>query len=336
MVEAFFSYIQTTTGAMHVASIGLLLCGIASVCVVTRLNPIALLMSLAAKILQLSLRLQKGFIAKSETKYHRDLEVGRIQEKRTKYKVYNFLNDLIIDLGYSHTGIKPYGFLFMLGVSVFLLTLIFCWAVFSNVWMTIPFFPIFFVGVVCTLYTRANIAHDTRIEAVIEAENIVCNTISAGTIVQVRESLNAIPKEVRPSFENFLTNVEDRNYHIKTALQQLNNELGSTADDFIKKCIVFEMEEQKGVVGVFKDVVEMNNIKMELRTEMKRRFEEVTQNFIMGASMIFIFMIGVLIIYENVRSFYLTTVPGQLIIGVDALIMIAEYVYITYLRAKEI
>ena len=32
---------------------------------------------------------------------------------------------------------------------------------------------------------------------------------------------------------------------------ELNAQLGSVADDFIKKCIVFEMEEEHGIAGMF-------------------------------------------------------------------------------------
>ena len=108
------------------------------------------------------------------------------------------------------------------------------------------------------------------------------------------------------------------------------------ADDFIKKCIVFETEEETGIVGMFKDVVEVNTIKMEMRIEMKRRFEEVKQSFIIGATMIFVFLGGVIGIYEDVRAFYFNTPLGQIIIAIDLLLLILEFVYITYLRAPEL
>ena len=179
-------------------------------------------------------------------------------------------------------------------------------------------------------------AHDRRIEAIIEAENIICNSITSGVLVAVKESINAIPLEVRGEFKDFISNVENQNYHIRTALLDLNNNLGSVADDFIKKCIVFELEEEHGIAGMFKDVVEVNTIKMEMRVEMKRRFEEVRQSFIMGGAMIFLFLFGVIAIFEDVRGFYFNTMLGQIILAVDLLILILEFVYLTYLRAQEL
>jgi len=202
--------------------------------------------------------------------------------------------------------------------------------------IAIIMYPIALAGVFCVLYTRANIAHDTRIENVIEAENIICNNIKVGVLVAVRESLDVIPKELRPTFKDFVDNVEQKNYHIRTALLELNRNLGSVADDFIKKCIVFEMEEEHGIAGMFNDIVEINNINLEMRTEMKREFEQVKYEFKIGAGMIFAFLAGVLFIFPDVRNWYLTTWMGQGVLAIDALLLILEYVYLTYLRAKEL
>jgi hypothetical protein len=275
-------------------------------------------------------------INKKEEAYHRDIEIGKINQKRTKVKLYRFLSDLIIDLDLLKSGITPYELLTLTCILVVIVTGIVCKMLFGSFFMTILMAPVAIVGTFCVMYTRANIAHDTRIESVIEAENIICNNITVGVVVAVRESLDVIPKTVRQDFKNFLDNVEQKNYHIKTALLELNAHLGGIADDFIKKCIVFEMEEEHGIAGMFQDIVEINNIKMELRTEMKRKFEEVKWDFIVGAGMIFAFLCGVLIIYPTVRDFYFKTAIGQLIIAVDALLLIIEFVYITYLRAKEL
>ena len=295
------------------------------------------------KLIELLHKIGKGFVRilgkfinKKEKKYHRDISIGKINEKRTKVKLYKFLSELIIDLNMKESGITPYELLLLTCLIVALVTTLICQLMFGNLFLTIVFTPIVIIGTFCVLYTRANIAHDTRIEAVLEAENIICNNIKVGVVVAVRESIDVIPKAVRADFRDFIDNVEQKNYHIKTALMELNNRLGSVADDFIKKCIVFEMEEEHGIAGMFADIVELNTINFEMRSNMKRQFEEVKTQFIIGGAMIMAFLIGVLAIFENVRDFYLTTVIGQIILAVDALLFITEFVYITYLRAKEL
>lgn len=288
------------------------------------------------KLFRAVLKCVSKFIYKKEKTYHRDLEIGKLSDKRAKVKLYRFLSELIIDLNLLNSGILPYELLLLTCFASTVVTLILAKILFDSIFMGIMLTPIITIGVFCVMYTKANIAHDTRIEAVIEAENIICNNIKVGVVVAVRESLDVLPKTVRTDFKDFIDNIEQKNYHIKTALLELNSRLGSVADDFIKKCIVFEMEEEHGISGMFADIVEMNNIKMEMRTSMKRKFEEVKRDFEIGASMIFIFLGGVLAIYPNVRHFYFNKPLGQLIIAIDILLLIIEYVYITYLRAKEL
>ena len=276
------------------------------------------------------------FINKQEENYHRDLAIGKIDEKRKTYKLYNFLNDLIIDLGLIRTGVTPYELLFIVCVLTFMTTGVLCKIIFGTFIMTIVMYPVVLIGVFCVMYTKANLAHDQRIENVIEAENIICNNIKVGVVVAVRDSLDVLPKEIRPDFKDFIDNIEQQNYHIKTALLELNSHLGSVADDFIKKCVVFEMEEEHGIAGMFSDIVEINNINLEMRTEMKRKFEEVKSEFKIGATMIFAFLAGVLFVFPTVKDFYFHNWIGQLIIAIDILLLILEYVYLTYLRAQEL
>lgn len=294
------------------------------------------LIELLHRFLKFLIKIFGKFINKSEQKYHRDIQIGKINEKRTKVKLYKFLSELIIDLNMEPSGITPYELLALTVLIVAVVTLIVCQLLFGNILMSLIFIPIILIGTFCIMYTKANVAHDTRIEAVLEAENIICNNIKVGVLVAVRESLDVLPKSVKPYFKDFVDNIEQKNYHIKTALMELNSKLGGVADDFIKKCIVFEMEEEHGIAGMFADVVEINTINMEMRTSMKRKFEEVKHDFIIGAVMIFAFLGGVLAIYPNVRDFYLKNGIGQMILGVDALLLIIEFVYITYLRAKEL
>lgn len=330
--NSIFSALGTNGGATSAAIFMIVITCLILIIRITNLP----LLQLVLKVSKFIVGIFGKFINKQEETYHRDLAIGKIDEKRKSYKLYNFLNDLIIDLGMIKTGITPYELLTVTCLLTFFITAILCKIIFGSWLMTIVMFPVIIIGVFCVMYTKANLAHDQRIENVIEAENIICNNIKIGVLAAVRDSLDVIPKEIRPEFKDFIDNIEQQNYHIKTALLELNAHLGSVADDFIKKCIVFEMEEEHGIAGMFADIVEINNINLEMRTEMKRQFEEVKSQFKIGATMIFAFLAGVLFIYPDVREFYFSTWVGQLVIALDVLVLIIEYVYITYLRAQEL
>lgn len=319
-------------GAVNIAIIGFILILLITLAKIMHVDLLKFGLSVISKFVSLSSK----SIYNKEQRYHRDLAVGKINEKTKRVAIYRFLNDLIIDLGLKKRGATPYEFLAFILVLSALVSLVGCELLLGSFLLGIVMFPIIFAAIMCGLYTKANIAHDTRIEAVIESENIISNNIKDGVMVAVRNSIDLMPTVVKSEFRDFLDNIEHKNYHIRTALLELNNNLGSVSDDFIKKCIVFEMEEEHGVAGMFRDVVEINNIKTELRNDMKHKFEEVSAEFIIGALMIFAFLFGVLVIYPDIRDFYLKNIIGNLILGVDFLILIAEFVYITYLRAKDL
>lgn len=331
-MKELIQYINTSRGAVSVAVIG-----------ITITSTYIAMKILNANFITLLVRLLHGtttgvgkFINKKEVKYNRDLEIGKINKKRGQYKTYNLLNDLTIDLGIKRQGVTPYEFLFLLMALSAVISSAIGWVVFGNTVIVVLAYPIILAGVVCTFYTKANLAHDLRIDAVIEAENIICNNISGGVVVAVRNSLGALPNDVKEEFKEFLDNIEHENYFIKTALLDLNNKLGSVADEFISKCIMFELEEEHGIIGIFSDVVEMNNIKTEARNDMKRKFEQVSTQFLIGASMIIVFLFGVMAVFPVVRDFYFNNTIGQLILVADAAILIGEFVFITYLRAQEL
>ena len=296
------------------------------------LNIFTVFSGIGKKILKFA---NKG-IYMQERKYHRDLEIGRINDKTKRVKIYRFLNDLIIDLGLKRRGATPYEFLWMVIVGSAFISLAGCKLLFNSFITALMMGPIVFAAIMCMLYTKGNRAHDERIDAVIEAENIICNNIKDGVVVAVRNSIELMPVKVRGEFRDFLDNIEAKNLHIKTALLELNNNLGSVADDFIKKCIVFETEEEAGISGMFKDIVETNNMKTELRNSMKRKFEEISAQFALGAIMIFVFLGGVLIIYPDIRGWYFSTLLGRLVLGIDAMVILIDYVIITWLKSREL
>lgn len=273
---------------------------------------------------------------RKEQKYSRAVAIGTINEKHLDSKVYKFLNDLIIDLGEKRKGATPYSFLWLVLLCSFLISLSISLLVFSNWYLTFLLYPIVVMGAFCFLYTRANITHDKRIAAVMEAENIICGNIKGGVLSAVKLGIHNFAPEVKPEFQVFIDNIELKNYHMKTAMIELNNNLGSVFDDFAKKCIMFDLEEEHGLVDIFKDVVEVNNIKSRLRLMMKLEFESIFKRFVAGASCVFIVLILFIVIYEILKIFYFKMWIGNIILCTDILLFTSAFVYLTYLRARDL
>lgn len=329
---SIYKYLGTTGGVTFGAISILVLVALIYILTVIKFRPSEWVKDLVSKILKTTGKQ----VSKAERDYARNLDIGRYKDKSIKVRFYKFLNDLTIDLGLKDIGYTPYTLLLLIILISLLVSIIISVVVFSNVLLLFFSYPLVFITISCFLYTKANIAHDSRIDDVIASENIISNNISKGVVVSIRQNLDAFPIKLQPIFREFVDNIETRNTHIKTALLELNNNLGSVADDFIQKCITFELEEEHGLVGIFNDVVEVNGIKSEFRVYMKRKFEDVMLDFIISNIMILLFLGGAIAIYPMLQNFYFKNIFGQLILLADALIIVIEFVYITYLKAQEL
>ena len=327
-----YKYLGTSNGVTVGAISILVLVAFIYILTVIKFRPSEWIVKLAAK----SLRYTGRKVNKAERDYARNTEMGRYKHKSIRVRIYKFLNDLTIDLNLKEVGYTPHTLLLLISLVSLLVSIVISLIVFNNLWLLVFSYPLVLVTVSCFLYTKANIAHDARIDDVIAAENIISNSISKGVVVSVRQNLDSFPVKLQPVFREFVDNIETRNTHIKTALLELNNNLGSVADDFIQKCITFELEEEHGLVGIFNDVVEVNGIKSEFRIYMKRKFEDVMLDFIISNVMILFFLGGAISIYPILQKFYFKNIIGQLMLMADALIIIIEFVYITYLKAQEV
>lgn len=275
-------------------------------------------------------------VRKREKRYQRDITIGKLNNKMRTVKTYKFMKDLIIDLQLEYTGITPYELLGFILVGSLILSYAVALIFFTSTAIMILVYPIAVCATICVMYTKANVAHERRIAAVIESENIICNNIQGGVLVAVKQNINIIPEETRTYFKDFIDNIEIKNYHIKTALLELNTQLGSMSDDFIKKCIVYELEEERGIADMFQDVVELNNIKTDLRVKMKHELEEKVNEIRVSTVLIAVFLFGILGIYPSIRSMYFNSVGGNVIIVIDILLLIIVYVIATIVRATEL
>ena len=329
MITEYSSSIHWVTST---AIVILLVIGIILIVNVLKVHPVNLML----KFIRLLMKLIGHNVGRVERNYSRDVEIGRIGENSLRVKIYKNLNDLTIDLGYKKAGLTPIELGFFVLASSLVLAVMICLLVLSEATFIPIVFPIVLVSIACGLYTKANVAHDNRIDDVIMAENIISNNIDRGVLVAVRDNIESLPISLKSSFTEFVDNIEAKNYYIKDALLILGDNLGSISDDFIQKCITLELEEEAGLVGIFKDVVEVNNIKTELRVSMKHKFEKVVSDFIIGTITIFTFLGGVLFIYPFVRGLYFDTSIGKVVLIIDFLLLVLEFSIITYLRSREI
>ncbi|MBO5389070.1 MAG: hypothetical protein J6A59_13255, partial [Lachnospiraceae bacterium] len=136
--DSLFSSLSTNEGATSLTILMILVCASMLMISLTGLPIFTIIKNFIALIG----RIFGKFINKKEQTYHRDIEIGKINEKRAKVKLYNFLSELIIDLNMTQSGLTPYELLAITCILVIFVTSIICKMLFGTIIMAIPMTPI--------------------------------------------------------------------------------------------------------------------------------------------------------------------------------------------------
>ena len=127
MKDSALNSLGTINGAVSIAIIGFISILVFILIKFFNIDVKEIALNIVRKIISLSGKT----INNKELKYHRDLAIGKINEKTKRVKTYRFLNDLIIDLGLKKKGATPYEFLAFVLVGTLLISLIFCELIFQ-------------------------------------------------------------------------------------------------------------------------------------------------------------------------------------------------------------
>jgi Flp pilus assembly protein TadB len=164
---------------------------------------------------------------------------------------------------------------------------------------------------------QARIAEAKKIEAIMDAQDLLCPLAREGVLVamkKVLENRDTLSSTIRPYFVQFVDNCESLGYSFKKAMEILNRQLGKKFDSFAEKAIVFEQNERKGMADIFLDIVDENAALREINTRKNRAFRKMNREFVLKTLMIVVFVLYSLLGSEY-RGFMLETDVGKYING---------------------
>jgi hypothetical protein len=249
-------------------------------------------------------------------------------------KVGYFLNDMVIDLKLKNVGIDvPLAVMYFMCINVILSVLIALLLV-GNVFGAFLVFPVVSLGSFVIFYSKAAKSKLVRMMELLEAENIICNGIDKGFIVALKESIDTIPEGLRPAYQDYIMTTTVLGSGHAAGLAQLKETIGYESVDTLEKIENYIDNEANGSEGLFREVIMLNNTKIELRNHMERVFGIIKTDFNNSLLIIGIGVVGVNIIYDHVRYFYLETLAGNLVIILNVVVVMAVFGYITSLQAR--
>lgn len=249
-------------------------------------------------------------------------------------KFYSWVNDQIICLGLKRQGVTPLGFVCFWSLVNIPVTCT-VWAllglnVFNIAWLYVVLLTLFF------MITRVYVAGtmQKREADIMDMEDLVIPDIQQGAKKAILRYKNNYAPSIRPDFDMFELNLNDRGYSFNEAMYALADNLGSIFGDFAQKCIYYEAVGEPDLLDIFADIVETNKLRRKLRYRNDIKFSTLKTSFLVSSLISAGYGLFTITTDEFSNYFFTKTDCGKILILIMILIVIWVLGYITTVKSK--
>lgn len=281
--------------------------------------------------------LMRKLSKKSAKNYEANLSRFSVMSKKQKresfrYRVYSFINEILLDLGWKNKRITVEGFNMFLLLSTTIIGLA-MYIFLRSVFLTVLFSLVVWVLLYAITFLVSRISHVSRKSALMDAEDFLCGSMSQGIVMAVEDNINMIDKSIQPVFKEFISSIYDRNMDVFTALENLNIACGEQFDDFCEKCKAFERERRPGMEDTFQYNIARNAFVRELDRECNKTFAAMNRNYLASLAIIICFIVYNMLAYGSIRDFYLSGF-GKLLLTFYFSVSSIAFIIIQYIQSK--
>lgn len=251
-------------------------------------------------------------------------------------KIYNWVNEQIIALGFKSLGVTPLGYLIFWGFVAFILTVVIGAVTHLGVVMTTMFWLIVYICLLVMTRVIVSERMEKRETDVMDAIDLIIPEIHNGVKNAILRYQNNFPPSLRPEFMAFVSNIQDRGYTFKDAMYILADQLGSIFYDFAQKAIFYEAIGESDMVDIFSDITETNRIRRELRDKNTTVFNNLKVSFVASSVITFGYFFFIIATDSFSRVFFLQTTLGKFLLIIILLIVFGVLSFITTIKSKAI
>ena len=257
-------------------------------------------------------------------------------QKSPLTKLYNFVNEQLIALGYKRLGITVMGYLIfwllisaVIGVIAILM-----------LDLGLGFYPFLTIIIFfCTLImTRVMVSErmEQRESDVMNAIDLIVPEVGNGVKNAIVAYLDNFAPAIRDDFKAFVNNIQERGFSFEDAMFILQDNLGIVFKDFAQKAIYFENIGEKDMLEIFSDITETNRLRRQLRSENASAFITLKSTFLISVVMVVGYFIFLMLTDQFSREFFLMKTAGKFLLLVIILIIFGVLSYITSIKSRAI
>lgn len=229
---------------------------------------------------------------------------------------------------------------------------LFCFLVFSTLVITIAFTIIFnfnlFLFILSTIVifyllqilcrVLALTKTEEREKHIMDAVDTLCSDMSMGAKNAIRKykDTDSFHPDIKPYFDDFCDNLDNKGYSFKDAMLVLNDNLGVTFCDFCAKAVLYEEKKDEELLDMFSSIISMNHQRRMLRQRNNAIFSSVVIQFLISFGMIVFYAVYSVYADSAIYEFLTQTTGGKVMAMLDIGLVAVVLYNITNLKAKSL
>jgi Flp pilus assembly protein TadB len=250
-----------------------------------------------------------------------------------KYKINNYLKEIIVNLGMSRDNVTPVGLVtFMLSISFSFAFIYVFWS--GETALFIPAFCAIFYFVIVLFRFVSLTRYEKKEGEIMDTEDLISMDIKGGVYNAILRYRKSFHPNIKPYFEEFIDNIQYKGYGFRASMLLLNERLGSNFTDFAQKAILYEEKADKDMADIFSTVVEVNRNKRTLRYDNNQKFNKLRLEFLISIGVISLY--GVFSIWSDpfLANFFKNSLLGKFLLLADVVTVTAVLAYISSIKSK--
>lgn len=226
------------------------------------------------------------------------------RKKSLIYKYYNMMNNILISLNIASIT-NPETLLLLITILSLIVSVILCTGL--GLILTIICWITVFSITHSILYFFSRTETIARVNAMIDAEDILGSNMERGIIVAVSENIEALNPRIQPLFRDFLFNINRLKMPMDKALRLLNISLGPQMDKFCENSLTFYIDNDPVKLNDFRKQIQKNSKRRTALLKREKNFKNNLTLYVVGTGITIVFSflaIGLIADYGEYISSY--------------------------------
>lgn len=256
-----------------------------------------------------------------------------IKKGSITHKINVYFKEIITNLDLSKDNVTPIGllsFIFTLSLSVSILFVV--WS--GEFFLGVPAFGAVTYFIIVLFRFISLLRFEKKEADIMDSEDLIAMDIKGGVYNAILRYRNSFHPSVKPHFEEFIDNIQNKGYGFREAMTLLNDKLGYTFTNFAQKAIIYEEKADSDMDDIFSSVVETNRFRRTLRHQNNIEFGRLRLEFLVSAGIIAGYALFSVYSDPFLAEFFTNSMFGKLLILIDVVAVTAVLAYIASIKAK--